>query len=143
MTNSAPSCAVHSTRSPTDRQLRGSDAGSAAVEFVFVAPLIALIALAVVQLALAMHIRTTLVAAAAEGARVAAAADREPRDGVAKTRDVLADNLAGSVVESVVARTERRGGVVVVSVQIHGRLPLLGLLGPDTLVVTGHAMEEG
>ena len=108
-----------------------------------VAPLVLVIALAVVQLALAMHIRTTLVAAAAQGARVAAAADRGPRDGVAKTREVLADNLAGGVVDSVTARTERRDGIVVVAVQIHGRLPLFGLLGPDTLDVTGHAVEEG
>jgi len=127
----------------TRSRIASDDRGSAPVEFVLVAPLVLVIALAVVQLALAMHIRTTLVAAAAEGARVAAAADRGPHDGVVKTREVLADNLAGSVVDSVTAYSERRGGVVVVSVEIRGRLPLFGLLGPDTLEVTGHAVEEG
>ncbi len=132
-----------SIQSRTDSGLRGIDNGSAPVEFVLVAPLIVLVVLAVVQLALAFHIRTTLIAAAAEGARVAAAADRGPQEGVAKTREVLADNLAGSVVDSVTAHSERRDGVIVVTIEVRGRLPLLGLLGPETLVVTGHAVEEG
>jgi len=50
-------------------------------------------AASVVQIVLAVQVRTTLVAAAAEGARVAATADAGPADGVRRTRAVLAGNV--------------------------------------------------
>jgi hypothetical protein len=48
--------------------------GSAAVEFVLVAPLVLLIFLAILQVALAAYVRTTLTSVAAEAARVGALA---------------------------------------------------------------------
>ena len=45
------------------------DRGSAVVEFALVTPLLLLVALAVLQVTLALHVRSTLTAAAAEGAR--------------------------------------------------------------------------
>ncbi|MEZ5117110.1 MAG: TadE/TadG family type IV pilus assembly protein [Candidatus Nanopelagicales bacterium] len=121
----------------------GDDRGSAALEFALVAPLVLLLGLAVVQVGLALHVRTTLTAAAAEGARVGALADRGPAAGAARTRAVLSDNLAGDVVESVTAGYETSGGVPVVAVRVRARLPLLGLLGPTATEVTGRAMREG
>jgi Flp pilus assembly protein TadG len=109
---------------------RGADSGAAVVEFVLVAPLVLLLALGTVQLTLALYVRNTLIAAAAEGARLAAVVGHQPADAVPLTKAVL----AGSTV---------RGGVTLQVVQVRARLPLIGLLGPATLVVTAHALREG
>ena len=45
-----------------------------------------MLTLAVVQLALALHVRNTVIDAAAEGARFASLAGSSPADGVARTR---------------------------------------------------------
>ena len=55
------------------RWIKG-DRGSAVVEFALVTPLLLLVALAVLQITLALHVRSTLTAAAAEGARAGALA---------------------------------------------------------------------
>ena len=124
------------------RRLRG-DRGSAALEFALVAPLVLLVGLAVVQLALALHVRSTLTAAAAEGARRGALADSGPREAERTTRAVLASTLAAGVVEDVSASTTSIQGLPVVDVRVRARLPLLGLLGSTALVVDGHALREG
>ena len=87
------------------RRSRG-DRGSAAVEFALVAPLLMVLAIAVVQVALALHVRATLTAAAAEGARAASLAGADPRAGVLRARELLADNVAGSVVREVTAAAD-------------------------------------
>jgi hypothetical protein len=112
------------------------------LDFVLVAPLVAVLALAVVQLALALHVRATLAAAAAEGARSAAAWGAAPRDGVTRARELVNDNLAGDVVTAMSARYERRLGLPVVTVRIDGRVPMIGLLGPQGLTVEGSALRE-
>jgi Flp pilus assembly protein TadG len=117
--------------------------GSAIVEFVVVVPLLLLLVLAVVQVGLALLVRSTLVSAAAEGARVAAVAGGDPATGVRRTRSALATSLADGVVESVSARTVSVSGVSAVDVEVRARLPLVGLLGPSALVVHGHAIAEG
>ena len=53
-----------------------ADDGSAVVEFVLVSVLVLVLLLGVVQVALALHVRSLAIDAAAEGARVAARADR-------------------------------------------------------------------
>lgn len=112
------------------------------MEFALVAPLVLLVALGVLQLALAVHARATLTAAAAEGARVAALSGAGPADGVRRTRAVLAGNLAGDLVRDVTATRGTRDGAPVITVRVTARLPLLGLLGPTSLVVAGHAWAE-
>jgi hypothetical protein len=118
------------------------DRGSAVVEFALVAPLLLLVALAVVQTALAMHVRSVMTAAAAEGARSAALAGSHLALGEQRTRQLLAGNLAEGVVEEVVAarRLERAGPVV--EVRVTARVPLLGLFGPTGMQVTGRALDE-
>lgn len=118
------------------------DRGSAVVEFALVAPLVLALGLAVVQLALAMHVRSTLTAAAAQGARAAALAGADPAAGVRRARSLLSENLAGSVVQRVTAERSRVGGLPVMVVRIDGTLPLVGLLGPTALTVEGHALRE-
>jgi Flp pilus assembly protein TadG len=122
---------------------RGADSGAAVVEFVLVAPLVLLLALGTVQLTLALYVRNTLIAAAAEGARLAAVVGHQPADAVPLTKAVLAKQLAGGVVTDVTAGSTVRGGVTLQVVQVRARLPLIGLLGPATLVVTAHALREG
>ncbi len=108
-----------------------------------VVPMLVLVVLAVVQVALALYVRSTLVSAAAEGARVSAVAGGDPGVGVRRTRAALASTLADGVVESVTVRGSRVAGVLTVDVAVTARLPLIGLLGPSVLVVHGHAIAEG
>lgn len=118
------------------------DRGSAVVEFALVTPLLLLVALAVLQVTLALHVRATLTAAAAEGARAGALAGSGLRVAEARTRDVLASALGGDAAQDVRAARTRVDGVDVVRVQVTARLPLLGTLGPTALTVEGHAMAE-
>ncbi|MGA0932574.1 MAG: TadE/TadG family type IV pilus assembly protein [Candidatus Nanopelagicales bacterium] len=118
------------------------DRGSAVVEFALVTPLLLLVALAVLQVTLALHVRSTLTAAAAEGARAGALAGSGLRIAESRTRDVLASALGGSAAQDVVAARTRIEGVEVVQIRITARLPLLGTLGPTALTVEGHAMAE-
>ncbi len=122
---------------------RPANSGSAAVEFSLVSALLVVLFLAVLQLGLALEVRNTLVAAAAEGARYAAAADRAPVDGAIRTREVIGESLPGSYAADVTAGYETVGGLGTVVVQVRAPLPLLGLVGPvGDLVVRGHALAE-
>ena len=118
------------------------DRGSSVVEFALVAPLVLAVAVGVIQIALALHVRSTLTAAAAEGARAGALAGSSAAVAERRTREVLADALGGGAAERVRASRTRVDGVPVVRVSITGRLPLMGLLGPSTLTVDGHAVQE-
>jgi Flp pilus assembly protein TadG len=118
------------------------DDGSAVVEFAVVVPLLVLLLLAVFQVGLALHVRSTLQSAAAEGARVAAVSGGSPDLARQRVERSLADSFADGVVESVSARPVRSGSLAAVEVEIRARLPLVGLLGPPVLVVQGHAMAE-
>ncbi len=118
------------------------DRGSAVVEFALVTPLLLLVALAVLQVILALHVRSTLTAAAAEGARAGALAGAGLAIAESRTRDVLGDALGGDAAQDVVASRTRLEGVEVVRVRVTARLPLLGTLGPTALTVEGHAIAE-
>lgn len=94
--------------------------------------------LAILQLGLFMHVRNTLVACAADGARYGANANRTPADGAEHARQriraALADSLAGDV------RGVSEDGVV--RVRVTARIPLVGLWGPRQLRVQGSAFDE-
>ena len=117
--------------------------GSAAVEFLLVSVLVLALLLGVVQVALAVHVRSLATDAAAEGARVAARADRGLADGAARTRALQADALTGAYARDVTAGRTTLDGAPVVEVTVRAPLPVVGLLGPGgTLTVRGHALEE-
>ncbi len=119
------------------------DDGAAVVEFVLVSVLVVVLVLAVVQLGLALHIRNTLVAAAGEGARFAAAADRQPSDGAEHARELIRQSLPDSYAEHVTVREVQASGVTLVEIEVQAELPVLGWLGPSNVLrITGHAMEE-
>jgi Flp pilus assembly protein TadG len=113
------------------------------VEFALVMPLLIMVSLAVVQFALLLDVRSTLASAAAEGARAAALAGADLDAGVRRTRTLLEQNVAGSVVRSITGRAERVDGLPVMTIHVDADLPLVGLLGPTVLSVDGHALREG
>jgi len=120
------------------------DAGSATVEFVLVAVLTLALFMSVLQVGVAVHVRTTLVAAAAEGARFGAASGRSPDDAAARTADVITTALSSTYASSVSADYETVEGVPTVVVRVTAPLPVLGLAGPTgDLVVEAHALAEG
>jgi Flp pilus assembly protein TadG len=120
------------------------DRGSAVVDFTLVSILVLVLFLGVVQVALAVHVRSTLVDCAAEGARVAGRADRGVADGVARTRELVAASLSERYAQDVTARATTLDGLPVVEVTVSAPLPVVGLLGPSgAITVEGHALEEG
>jgi Flp pilus assembly protein TadG len=99
--------------------------------------------LAILQLAVALYVRNTLVAAAAEGARYAANADRSGADGAARAREVAAAALGDRFADEVRVSEAVVHGVPTVVVEVRATLPLVGLVGPSrALVVRGHAIDE-
>lgn len=119
------------------------DRGGAVVEFTLVTVLLLVLFLALLQLGLALHVRNTLVAYAAEGARYAANADRTPADGVAHTVTLVEATLDDSFADDVTGTTVVADGVPQVEIRVSATLPLLGFLGPRNLVVTAHSLDEG
>lgn len=119
-----------------------SDRGNATVDFALVTPVLLAVVLAVVQLTLFLFVRMTLTSAAAEGARAAALAGASPVAGERRSRELLAGTLAANVVDRVVVRRELQDGLSVLTVDIEAQLPLVGLLGPSALTVSGRALAE-
>lgn len=102
-----------------------------------------MVVLAVVQLALVLHVRTLLTDAAAEGARYAALHGNDLAEGEERTAELIASTLPGSYADSIAAGVDSYGEVDLVTVTVSAPLPLVGLLGPgDTIVVTGRAVQE-
>src|SRR5262245_27245939 len=77
------------------------DRGSAVVEFALVSVILTLLTLAVLQLALALHVRNTVLDAAAEGARFGALADNGPREGVRRTDELITQALGAGYAREV------------------------------------------
>jgi Flp pilus assembly protein TadG len=120
-----------------------AEAGAAVVDFVLVTVVLLPLVLGILHLALVLHVRNTLTAAASEGARLAATADRGPADGVRRTRDQIAGALADGFARNVSARPATVSGQPGVEVTVTAVVPPLGLWGPATrLDITGHAIEE-
>lgn len=125
---------------------RGSladDRGSAPAEFALVSVLLAVLALAVLQLALALHVRNTVLDAAAEGARFGALADNAPADAGPRTAELIATALGPDYARDIEVHEGEWMGVPAVTVTVRTTLPLVGLLGVDrALEVEGHAARE-
>lgn len=117
--------------------------GSAAVDFVLVGGLVTVLLVAVLQLGLALHVRTVLTDAAAEGARLAARADRGPADGVHRTQELISGALAEGYAQDVDAQYLTRDGLATVRVTVSAPLPVIGLIGPSGRTsVSAHALVE-
>ncbi len=107
-----------------------------------VAALLTLLIAGVLQLALALHVRNTMISAAAEGARVAALADQTPQAGVDRTEQLLADALGGYAA-NVSADVVTVDGAPVVVMTVEAPAPEFGLWGFGTIRVDGRAFVEG
>jgi Flp pilus assembly protein TadG len=116
--------------------------GNATTEFALVAPLMLLLAVGVLQLTMALHVRATMTAAAAEGARIAALTDSDLAAGERRTRSILEGNIAGTAVRQIVATREVIEGMSVVTMQVSADLPLIGFFGPTQMYITAHALDE-
>ncbi|MBD0292581.1 MAG: pilus assembly protein [Jiangellaceae bacterium] len=117
--------------------------GAAVVEFTLVSVLVVGLFLAIVQFGLAIHVRNTLIACAAEGARHAANADRSLFDGAARAQALISESLSPTIAADVTARYITSRGVQQVEIAVTATLPVFGLLGVERgLQVSGHAVEE-
>lgn len=113
------------------------------VDFVLVTVLLVPLVLGIAQVALVLHVRNTLTAAASEGARLAATSDHGPDDGASLARSQVGGVLAGSFAEDVTAQETMVDGYPGVLVRVRAEVPALGLFGPAvSLDVAGHAVEE-
>jgi len=122
---------------------RRDERGAAVPEFVLVLMVLIPLVLGIAQLALVLHVRNTMVAAASDGARAAAALDSAPADGRARAREVIRTTLADRYADDVVARETQVDGVAVIEVRIRGDVPPLGLWGPGvSLDAVGHAVRQ-
>ncbi|QNE48364.1 pilus assembly protein [Glaciihabitans sp. INWT7] len=123
--------------------LSRDEAGSAVAEFVLVGALLTVLTLSVIQLALALHIRNTVLDAAAEGARFAALADSSLGEGAARSRDLISSAIGPGYATDVTASYGRYLGHSSAIVTVRTPLPLIGLFGIDGgLEVSGHAAVE-
>ncbi|BDZ56015.1 TadE/TadG family type IV pilus assembly protein [Agromyces marinus] len=105
--------------------------------------LITALLVAVIQLALALHVRNTVLDAAAEGARYAALMGSSADAGVSRTRALIDAALAEGFADEVSATTTTIAGAPAIAVTVRTRLPVVGLVGPERgLEVTGHAAIE-
>ena len=120
-----------------------ADHGAAVVDFVLVSLVLVPLVLGLVQVAVVLHVRNTLTAAATEGARYGAAVDRGPQDGVDRARAQSAAAIAARCAGDVAGSEVTVGGVPAVEIRVHATVPALGLWGPGVdLEVEGHAVRE-
>jgi len=149
-----PAAATRALRAPSSREEASAreeasvrQEGSGVVDFLLVSVLLLFLFLAVVQVGLVLHTRNVLVAAAAEGARYGANADRTPEQGAARTQEFVADALSARTAQAlrVVPSTPLSPeGLRTVQIEVTSPLPVVLLpVGPLSITVRGHALREG
>ena len=126
-------------RRRTLRAALADDRGAATVEWTLVSALLTLLFLAVLQLGFALHIRATLLDAAAEGARTAGLVGAVSEDG----RDRTAELITLAVASHYASNIEVVRGPEVAIVTVRAPLPVIGVWGfPDGIEVVAHAPVE-
>ena len=131
------------------RRLTGEERGSAVVDFVLVSVLILGLLLAVLQVAVYVHVRNVVTASAQEGARYAANADVPSDAGAPRTVEIVgratSERTARAVTCTSSEEVEDSSGLTLVVVRCDGAVPslvpALGNLLP--LSVTGRSVKEG
>jgi Flp pilus assembly protein TadG len=125
----------------------GGERGSAVVDFVMVSLLIVMLLLAVLQVAVYVHVRNVLTASAQAGARYAANADVDSATGAARTVEVVARATSTRTAEGLACTSAEEvdgSGLTLVVVRCSGSVPaLLASLGNLLpLEATGRAVKE-
>ncbi|MBT2531835.1 pilus assembly protein [Arthrobacter sp. ISL-48] len=119
---------------PTDER------GSAVVDFVMVGGLLTMFFLAIIQLTLILHVRNTLIDAAASGARYGTLADRGAADAAERAGDLIGTALNADFAEDISTSEVTFQGLRTLEVTIKAPMPVIGLIGPrEMLEVKGHA----
>jgi len=114
---------------------------------VFVSVLVVVLLLAVLQVAVYVHVRNVVIASAQEGARFAANADVPSSAGADRTVAVVARATSPQTAEGLVCSSVQEvdaSGLTLVVVRCAGAVPTL-LAGLGALLpveVTGRAVEE-
>lgn len=117
--------------------------GAAVVEFVLVMVLLVPLVLGIAQVALVLHVRNTLAAAASEGARASSPLGATPADGANRARSMIRAALDDRYADQVTSAWTTVGGLPGAEVEVRARVPALGIFGPSVpLTVRGHAVRE-
>lgn len=137
---------MRSTRAGPSTSARPT-AGSAPVEFVLVGLLLTLLFLGLVQLGVDYHIRNTLAACAADGARYGANADvASAQAGARRANELIRQALSDGYADARPAeRSTSVDGAAVVTVTVVTRLPLVAFWLPQAgprIHVRGRALLE-
>jgi Flp pilus assembly protein TadG len=120
-----------------------SERGSAVADFVLVSVVLVPMFFAILQLALIWHVKSTLTAAASEGAGYGASYQHTPAQGAARTRAAIEETFGADFRDRVTAGTTWVGGQRGVEVDVVARVPVLVFWGPTIQVsVSGHAITE-
>ena len=119
-----------------------SERGSAVAEFVMVTTLLVVIAMTLVQLALVLHVRNTLIDAASNGAHYGAPSGTVTK--VSSEIKAVTGGHEGKFARDIAVSTTPVGDSQLVTVSVSTRVPLIGLLpnGWD-LHVEGEAVRYG
>lgn len=134
-----PAFGVDCSRGPVVPEERSRERGSAVVDFVLVGGLLTMFFLAIVQLTLVLHVRNTLIDAAASGARYGTLADRSAQDARDRTAELIGTALNAEFARDVTTREVTFQGLRALEVTVRAPLPVIGLIGPRALEVKGHA----
>ncbi|GIU56877.1 TadE family protein [Arthrobacter sp. NicSoilC12] len=119
---------------------RGVERGAAVVDFVLIGALLTLLFLAIVQLTLVLHVRNTLIDAAASGARYGTLADRNDGDAKERTVQLITAALNSDYARDVGTSESTFQGIRTLEVTVRAPLPVIGFIGPRALLeVKGHA----
>lgn len=122
---------------------RPGERGSAVVDFVLVGGLLTMFFLAIIQLTLVLHVRNTLIDAAASGARYGTLADRNAADAQERTRSLISMALNEGFADQVSTQEVTVQGMPTLEVTVRSPMPVIGLIGPrDLLEVKGHAAVQ-
>jgi len=119
---------------------KGVERGAAVVDFVLIGALLTLLFLAIVQLTLVLHVRNTLIDAAASGARYGTLADRNDGDARERTVQLITAALNPDFARDVGTSESTFQGIRTLEVTVRAPLPVIGFIGPRALLeVKGHA----
>ncbi|WP_293786182.1 TadE/TadG family type IV pilus assembly protein [uncultured Aeromicrobium sp.] len=119
------------------------DRGAAVPEFVLVLMVLLPLVLGLVQLGLVLHVRTTLTAAASEGARAGSSLGAGPREAEDRARHLIQTTLAERFAQDVSAEPVVIDGVPLMAVRVEAEVPALGVAGPAVpLSVSAHAVRQ-
>jgi hypothetical protein len=119
---------------------RSEDEGQSTVELALVLPFVALVALAVVQVAVIAYRQVIVVHAAREGARAAAVSDDDPSGAAERAVGRSADLEPAGV--SVRTRTDDDDVAVAVTFDDPTDVPLVGGLLPDVTLSSTATMRS-